>query len=393
MGKSWLLCALLGALAWGQGGPEPASPPKAAQAPSDTSAALADDTPVITVEGVCAPQPKATTAKGATTATKPATSAKPAASDCKTVITKAQFEKLADALSPTPLNPQQKKALAARLAQIIPMANAATKKGLDKSPKYAETLKYAKMQILAGEMITSIQQEAAKVPQEDIENYYKKNPEAFEQFVLERLYVPRTKQVEPETKEVELKDENSAKLTPEQEKAKQAEAKEKAEQAEQDMTKLADSLRTRAAGGEDFVKLQKEAYDAAGIKIESPTVTLPKMRRTGLPPAQASVFDLKVGEVSPVISDSGGHYIYKVDSKDAMPLDQAQTEIHNRLQGDRSREMMEKVTGSVKTVQNEAYFGGAAQSMMGQRPMPPQRVPGNPPAAQQQTPPPAPKPN
>jgi len=34
-----------------------------------------------------------------------------------------------------------------------------------------------------------------------------------------------------------------------------------------------------------------------------------------------AVFDLKVGEVSQVITDNGGHYIYKVVSKEVLPMD------------------------------------------------------------------------
>ena len=122
------------------------------------------------------------------------------------------------------------------------------------------------------------------------------------------------------------------------------------------MTKLAESLRARAAAGEDIAKLQKEAFDAAGMKIESPTVNLPNVRRTGLPPAHAAVFELKPGEVSQVISDSGGHYIYKVNSKDHMTLDQAKNEIHSKLQNERTREMMEKVNNSFKVETNEAVL-------------------------------------
>jgi PPIC-type PPIASE domain len=383
MGKSWLLCVLLGTLAWGQAAP--GTPPPPQPAPGDAAAAIPDSAAVITVEGVCPPQPKTAATKG--TAAKPAAPAKSAAADCKTVITKAEFEKIAKALSPgAPLNPQQKKVLASNLARFIPMSAAAKKKGLDKSEQFAETLKYAKMQILSSELVNNIQQEAAKVPQEDVAKYYKDNPEAFEQYVLERLYVPRNKQVEPEGKDADLKDVNP---TEEQQKAKQAEQKAKAEQGEQEMTKLADSLRARAAAGEEFAKLQKEAFEAAGMKIESPTVTLPKMRRTGLPPAQASVFDLKVGDISPVISDSGGHYIYKVDSKDVMTLDQAQNEIHGKLQTERTRDMMDKVTGSIKTVQNEAYFGGGGPGMAPRMPNPRPAPANMPPAAQPQTPPPA----
>ncbi len=396
MGKSWLLCVLLGAVAWGQMAPAtPATPPaaKAPAAPADPAAAVPMDAPVITVEGVCPPRPKVAAAAGA--AAKSASAAKTPATECKTVITRAEFEKMAKALSPTqPLNAQQKKQLASNLARFIPLENAAKKKGLEKSEQYSETLKYARMQILSGELISNIQQEASKVSQDDVEKYYKGHPEAYEQFVVERLYVPRTKQVEPEAKDADDKDKDKdAKPTEEQIKAKEAEQKAKTEAAEQEMTKLADSLHARAVAGEDFTKLQKEAFEAAGMKIESPTVTLPKMRRTGLPPAQASVFDLKAGEVSAVISDGGGHYIFKLDSKDTMPLNEAETEIHNRLQSDQTREAMEKITAPTKTVQNEAYFGAGGPmgspmggprsgAMGGRMVMPQQATPQTPPAAQ-----------
>jgi parvulin-like peptidyl-prolyl isomerase len=241
-------------------------------------------------------------------------------------------------------------------------------------------VKFAKMQILTQELQRSIQEEAAKVPPEDVATYYKENSSNFEQFSLDRLFVPRTKQPEADAKDDdEKKDE---KLTDEQKKAKEAEEKAKTEAAEQAMTQLATSLRDRAAAGEDFAKLQKEAFDAAGMKIESPTVTLPKVRRTGLPPAHAAVFDLKPGEVSQVISDSGGHYIYKVESKDQLPPDQVKDEIHSTLQNQRTREMMDKVNGSFKVETNEQYFGPAGPAM-------PQRMPNARmmPAPPQQAPP------
>jgi hypothetical protein len=209
------------------------------------------------------------------------------------------------------------------------------------------------------------------------------------------LFVPRTKQVEADAKEDEDKDE---KLTEEQQKAKEAAEKAKAEEGEQAMTKLAESLRGRAAAGEDFVKLQKEAFEAGGMKIESPTVTLPKVRRTGLPPAHAAVFELKASEVSQVINDSGGHYIYKVTGKDQLTLEQANDEIQKNLQNQRSRDMMDKINNSFKVETNEAYFGPASPGMMPPRVPNPRMGPGNtPPPAQKQNPPqaqpPAAKPN
>jgi len=391
MRKSWLLCVLLGALVWGQATPAPPQA-QAPQAPAgDTSAAVPADAAVITVNGVCPEKPKEAAAG---TAAKPATPAKTPAADCKTVITKAEFEKLANAVAPN-VTPQLKKQLAGILPRFIAMSDAAKKQGLDKTPEFAETLKFAKMQILTNELQRKIQDDAAKVPATEIETYYKKNPEAFEEFNLDRLFVPRTKQVEVDAKEDEDKDE---KLTEEQQKAKEAAEKAKAEEGEQAMSKLAESLRERAAAGEDFVKLQKEAFEAGGMKIESPTVTLPKVRRTGLPPAHAAVFELKAGEVSQVINDSGGHYIYKVTGKDQVTLDQAKDEIQKNLQNQRSRDMMDKINNSFKVETNEAYFGPAGPGMMPPRVPNPRMAPGNtPPPAQPQTPPqaqpPAAKPN
>src|ERR1700680_3201725 len=142
MRKSWLMCVLLGTLAWGQAVPGSPAPPQPTQTPADTSAAVPPTAAVITVKGVCSPQPKPAAAKGV--AAKPATAAtspaeKSPATDCKTVIT---------------------------------MSDAAKKQGLDKTPQFEETLKFAKMQILANELQRNVQEQAGKIPPEEIAKTY-----------------------------------------------------------------------------------------------------------------------------------------------------------------------------------------------------------------------------
>jgi PPIC-type PPIASE domain len=412
MSKSWLMCVLLGTLSWGQaqpGTPAPSSggapaasaggqaqtPAPAAQpapAPAAGTAApapaaapapeVAPTAPVLTIKGVCpATAPKAKTAAPGTKS--PAAAKEPAKSsaNCETVITRAEFEKMASGIAPN-LTPQLKRQLASVYPRLLVMSQEAEKHGLQNSPQYKATMKFARMQILTNELQRSIQEEADKVPQQDITDYYKKNPEAYEQYSLERLYVPRTKQAaeEAEAKEKKDSEKESGKETEEPEKAKQ-------EQGEQEMSKLAESLRARAAAGEDFAKLQKEAFTAAGMKVESPTVSMPKVRRTGLPPSHAAVFDLKPGEVSEVLSDAGGHSMYKVVSKEPLPLDQVKEEIRGTLRTQRARDAMDKVQNSFKTETNEAYFGPAGPGGMRQ---PPPRIPhptapgaqGQPPAQQ-----------
>src|SRR6202051_3456323 len=296
MGKSWLLCVLLGSLAWGQAQPGtgPAQPstsqaPGAAGKAPEAAAEVPESAVVLTIQGVC-PEPKpAATAK--TGVGKSAAAAKKPA-ECKTEITRAQFEKIANGLSPN-VTPQLKRQLEQALPRFMAMSEAAKAKGLDKTPQFQETLKIAKMQILTTELQRKVQEEADKVPETEIADYYKKNPEAYEQCSLDRLFLPRYKQAEADEKDAGKEPE---KRTNDKEKPKKAADKAKQEQGEQDLNKLADALRARAAAGEDFVKLQKEAFEAAGTKVDSHTVKLPPVRRTGLPPAHAAVFDLKVGE-------------------------------------------------------------------------------------------------
>src|SRR5271165_1285637 len=362
MRKSWLLCVFVGTLAWGQAQPGmtpmPASPPQApgaAKAPAPP-AEVPENAVVLTIKGVCPALPK-TTAASKTGASKTAATPAKKPADCKTEITRAQLEKIASAVSPTPtITPQLKRQLESGLPRIIAMSEAAKAKGLDKSPRVVERLKIEKMKVLATELQRTVQEDADKVPETEITDYYKKNPEAYQQFSLDRLFIPRNKQVEAQDKDDAKEPE---KLTDEQQKAKEAADKAKQEQGEQELNKLADSLRERATKGEDFVTLQKEAFEAAGTKVEKPTVNLPKVRRTALPPGHAAVFDVKVGEVSAVITDNGGHYVYKVVSAEVLPLEQVKEEIHNKLKGERLKAMMEKYTTSFQVIPNEEYFGPA----------------------------------
>jgi hypothetical protein len=412
MSKSWLMCVLLGTLAWGQAQPgtplpssgaapaastggqaqTPAPAAQPAQAPAAGNAApapaaapapeVAPTAPVLTIKGVCpATAPKAKTAAPGTKS--PAAAKEPAKSsaNCETVITRAEFEKMASGIAPN-MTPQLKRQLASVYPRLLVMSQEAEKHGLQNSPQYKEGMKFARMQILTKELQRSIQEEAEKVSQQDIADYYKKNPEAYQQSSLERLYVPLTKQAAEEAEANEKKDSEKEpeKDTEQQEKAKQ-------EQDEQEMSKLAESLRARASAGEDFAKLQKEAFTAAARKVEPPTVSMPKVRRTGLPSSHAAVFDLKPGEVSGVFSDAGGHSVYKLVSKEQVPLDQVKEEIRGILRTQRMRDAMDKVQNSFKTETNEAYFGPAGPGGMRQ---PPPRIPhptapgapGQPPAQQ-----------
>jgi parvulin-like peptidyl-prolyl isomerase len=121
------------------------------------------------------------------------------------------------------------------------------------------------------------------------------------------------------------------------------------------MTKTAAALRARAAKGENFDTLEKEAYVAAGLKGNPPSTEMKKVRSATLPPTHKAALQSKPGEVTEVISDPTGHYIYKLVSKQTLPLDAVKPEIKNLIATQRFRDAMQEFQGT--STLNDAYFG------------------------------------
>jgi hypothetical protein len=307
------------------------------EAPQAAAAQVAPDAPVLTIKGFCPDQASNSTNK-------------PDATGCQTVVTRAEFEKLANAISPT-MKPRVRLQLANAYPRLLVMAHDAEQRGLDKTARVAELQRFSRLQILSQEMVREIQQDAANLSDTVIEDYYRNNSSTYERASFERILVPIRKQTDSSPKE---------KVSDATLKAQQAEA-------EEAMTKEANELRVRAAAGEDFTKLQQAAYDAAGIKTTATAPELKKIRRSNFPTTHLSVFDLKEGEVSQVISDASGHYIYKLDSKELIPLAEVKEEIKATLQSRNVQEAMRKVQDSFSTEMNPEFFGPASMPQEGAR--------------------------
>jgi hypothetical protein len=321
-----LLCMFLGSLAWGQ----VANPGSAVGgSPSSTqTSTLPPDTPVITIEGLCDHSAADTSM----------------ASNCKTVITRAQFDQILAAIGPN-MPAAARRQLATRYVSALMMSDKAHEMGLDQGPKYEELMKLQRLQVTANLVSQAVQQKASEVSDKEIEDYYNKNLTAYQEATFERLFIPRNKQ-----------------LAAPKEKLTEAENQKRQQDATAAMKKEADALQARAVAGEDFAKLQAEAYTFAGLKSTPPTQKLSKARRNSLPPAQASVFDLKAGEVSPVILDMSGYFVYKVLDKDTLPLAQVHDEIFGALKSDKVQEAMKALQNSGTPQLNDEYFGPASPS-------------------------------
>jgi hypothetical protein len=325
-----LACVLLTGVALGQANSEPEVKPRVNTPVQDLPTAPADqkispDAPVITVHGVCDK------------------SSGTAAADCKMVITRAEFEKAVKALQPSMSKPQQKQ-FATRYVAALVLAQRAHEQGLDRGPEFDEQLQLQRLQLLARLAGENMQKEAANVSDAEIEAYYTQHSNDFQSISYDKLYVAKTKQT----------DAGSPKpADPAAQKSSEAAMKEEA-----------DKLRARAAAGDDFVKLQQDAYDFAGqkLKAQADSVRVNNVSKGHFPPSDAAVFDLKVGEVSPVLNNPQGFMIYKIEAKQAQPMADVRSDITRILQQQKLQQVSQDLqkTATENTTYDDAYFAAPA---------------------------------
>lgn len=320
-----LVCLAFTALAFAQSNSQPVTPTTTAPVqeltPAPDKSPIAPDAPVITVKGVCDK------------------SGGSAPADCKTVITREQWEKLVNSLQPNMPKPAQKQ-LASRYVQAVMLADRAREMGLDKGPEFEEQMNLSRLQLLARMAGEKIQKDAGKVSDSEIEFYYGQHKGDFKTITYDKVYVPKQKQG----------------TTPGS--AAGSDAEKKRQAAEAEMKAEADKLRARAASGEDFTKLQQEAYDFAGVKLTASSTRVDKVKKNALLPSDASIFDLKQGEISQVISDPQGFMIYKVVDFQEQPMADVREEVSRAVQGEKLRNASEQLQKSAadNTSYDDAYF-------------------------------------
>ncbi len=340
--RSVFVCLLLSGLVLGQSTSTPAlktrpTAPVAEQPAASSGTSVSPDSPVITVQGLCE---------------KPAGS-NAAPADCKTVITKADFEKVTNPNAPA----AQKKQVADQYVKALVLAQKARDLGLDRSADFEQQMNIARLKILASMAYQQMQKDAANVSDTEVSEYYEKHAADYKTITFDRLYVPKQKQIETSAQ-----------------KPNDPDAEKKRTASEAAMKEEADKLRTRAAAGEDITKLQQEAYDFAGLKQKAMSPRQENVRKANIPPADASISELKNGDVSPVFNDPTGFMIYKVAEVKDLPVASVHDEIARALQGEKMKNAFDSLQNSAKTTLDENYFATPAPPTL--------RNPGEAPTAQ-----------
>jgi hypothetical protein len=279
-----------------------------------TASKVAPDVAIITVTGLC-PSASPSSAEGPHPT-------------CQTQVSRAQFEKLADAVLANRQSASRQVQLAKTYPNLLAMAQAAEARGLDKSPHFQQRIAYARLQILSQELVRQIEEDSTHISEKEIADYYQTHSAEIDAATLERIYIPNRKR-----------------------------GTASAENSEAEMNQLAEKIRARALAGESFLNLQKDAYTLAGMTDVPPNPSMGEVHANGIPPGHASVFNLKTGEVSQVLSDSTGHYIYKLDDKQTGLSEKMQAQIHRVLQRQHRDQSIQAIQQAITTELNPAYFG------------------------------------
>jgi hypothetical protein len=311
---------------------------KSGSAPVPASSVAPDDS-VITMDGLCDDIPWSIAKPVGTSKPTDSTNSGSARSQgrdagCKTVITRAAFEKLASEVAPG--NPPQASLQLARgYSEQLIFAHRAHELGLDKDPHFDDIVKFTNLQLLSRTMSNHLQQQVNNMPEAEFEKYYKEHPKEFEQVELLQLTVPARKEQSSES-------ESSAPSPRVDTTADEAAMKAEAEK-----------IRSEAVAGGDFKKLEEEAYTVAGESLRfSPNPAVGKVTRDTARQFQKLIFDeLQPGQVSELVPGQDSWLIFKVVSKQIMPRDEAK-----KFTGPRMKEAADLLKNSVKSEFNDAYF-------------------------------------
>jgi hypothetical protein len=344
--RCWVL-VVLGLLSQGQtgyaqtvnaGGAAPTNTAAASASPSSG----APDEPVITIDGICISAPWSIAQHAATASPSGTGNSGTAGSSvghsaadldrCKLVITRVEFEKLALVVTPnTP--PQSDLPLARVYSNLLVSALKGHELGLDRDPHFDDILNFTYVQVLARAMNNHLQQQADEQTNAEFEKYYKEHPQEFEQVQLLQISIPKRK----------LHANESGPASAGKADAATEEAAMKAE---------AEKIYRRAVAGEDFEKLQEEAYTVAGNPDAAPDADMGQVTRAEVGQFQELVFALPPGQVSEIMPVPEAWHIVEVVSRRMMPREEAKKRISAR----RMKEAVDSLNNSAQPQFNDAYF-------------------------------------
>ena len=287
----------------------------AANGPNATTAAnpstVGLDQPVITLKGGCEPIGDITPSK-----------------DCVSSVTRAQFEKIINALQPD-MATDAKRGFATNYGRLLIFFDAARALHLENDPNVQQIIQFVNQQVMAEGLKRHYTDQFSHPTDQQIQDYYNQNSAKYLEITFQRIIIPNN----PGTGDKPA--------------ASDAEA-----------AAVAEKVRQRWVAGEDPLKLQQSVFEAAGVTgASTPEINLGAKRPGSLPVNHEGVFQLKAGEVSQPYRDPAASFIYKAVSVRQVPLSEVKDSIIKTLQQQLLQDKLESIGKSATPVLNDEYFG------------------------------------
>jgi hypothetical protein len=309
-------------------GPQQPAPPL--PQPSFNPDSVPPNAAVVTLHGLCAKDSSST--KMGSAKEGPAKDGSAKDSSCQTVITKEQFNAMLSGMSIAAqlATPGAMRNFAESYSQLLALATEGEKAGAENDPRFQELMKIARLRALADTYRHSLDEKYSSPSQQEIEAYYNENISKYDSFKVERIIVPS--------------------INPGRTPAARAESDKKVQQ-------LANDIHERAARGEETQKLQDEVYKVLALP-SPPKTDLGIKRRGSFPVAiEKDLLALKPGEVTKLETEMSGFNIYKLRSRDTIPLQYVKAEITRDLHQRNLEVAIKSVTGNIHLELNEQFFG------------------------------------
>jgi peptidyl-prolyl cis-trans isomerase C len=218
----------------------------------------------------------------------------------------------------------------------------------EESP-WKEQLQYVRNQIIASAMVNRMR-ETYYVPEEAVEDFYKKNSDRYEQawikVIVIRSCAPMPKPAG--TSDAALKDIAKGVLEHNNCDAKRDDAEGMA---------FAQKIMARIRAGEDFVKLVKEYSEDGDSKATDGDFGLVTRTSSYKDEIKSAVFSLKDGEVSEPVRSGNYLYIIKIKEHSVQPLTAVREPIVQDLKQKHFTEWMQQMSVRLKpTIERPDFF-------------------------------------
>jgi hypothetical protein len=313
----------------------PQNGPKTPESPTVEKAALALDTPIITIAGLCDNDLLAGDLISLLSRSSAVSApAKRIDSACKTVITRRQYEQALAAAGGKAKSSSQSK-FARQYIDKLMFASEALENGGDKDPIIEARVRYAYLQSLELAALIQMQRQANDVTEADAEKYFQQHPERFVRMHLQQISVPKN-----------IAHDDDA--TP----GKEAPPTKPAPAEQEKMHQLALRIQKEAAAGGNIEKLEERAYKTAHDP-SVPEIDLGEPLPEEVPPEfRKLIFDLQPGQVSAVVENDHEYLIYKCAGRHTVP----RAEVKRLYGWLRMRDAKQALQDRIQPELNPQYF-------------------------------------